>query len=222
MSNILLTPFDAIAIEEAIRTRERGMDVETVCVTIGPEDYLEQVRVALGMGVDRGILVQDEHLLDPYAVSRILRAVVVREKPTMVMMGKQAIDDDANQTGQMLAGLLGWPQATFVSKIEFLEGDTALQCTRETDAGLEILRMPLPAIITTDLRLNDPRYVSLVGLMRARKKPVEVLSVEDLSVKVQPKTVLLQTSPTSPHRGGIRVSSVEELITKLKGELKIL
>src|SRR2546427_835167 len=166
----VINPFDEIAIEEALRIRERGDAAEIVGITIGTPAVDEQIRAALAMGVDRAIRVDDSRALDPYAVARILRALIDREAPQVVIMGKQAVDDDSNQVGQMLAGLLGWPQATFVSKIVFLDDKTRARCTRETDAGLEIVEVDLPAILTTDLRLNEPRYVSLPGLMRARRK----------------------------------------------------
>jgi electron transfer flavoprotein beta subunit len=216
----VVNPFDAIAIEEALRMKERGEEVETVCVTIGQENCVEQIRTALGMGVDRAILIQDHRNLDPYAVARILQAVVLRECPSLVLMGKQAIDNDLNQTGQMLAGLLGWPQATFVSGIEFTHGGGCARCTRETDEGSEVIQVTLPAVVTTDLRLNEPRYVSLPGLMRAKKKAVEKISLEDLQVKIQPRTVLVKTVSTPPRPAGIRVGSVDELIAKLKDEGK--
>src|SRR5437016_9157570 len=168
----VINPFDEIAIEEALRIRERGEATEIVGATIGPTTVDEQIRSALAMGVDRAIRIDDSRALDPYGVARILRAVVEKEAPHVVIMGKQAVDDDSNQVGQMLAGLLGWPQATFVSKIEFLDNKTRARCTRETDAGLEVVELDLPAIITTDLRLNEPRYVSLTGLISARRKPI--------------------------------------------------
>jgi electron transfer flavoprotein beta subunit len=218
----VINPFDEIAIEEALRIRERGEATEIVGVTIGVPAVDEQIRAALAMGVDRAIRIDDSRLLDPYAVARILRAVVEREAPHVVVMGKQAVDDDSNQVGQMLAGLLGWPQATFVSKIEFLDNRTRARCTRETDAGLEIIEVNLPAVITTDLRLNEPRYVSLPGLMKARKKPIEVLTCEELEVNVQPLTTVLSTSRPPKRAPGARVGSVEELVTKLKEEAKVL
>jgi electron transfer flavoprotein beta subunit len=218
----VINPFDEIAIEEALRIRERGEATEVVGVTIGVPAVDEQIRAALAMGVDRAIRIDDSRLLDPYAVARILRAVVERETPHVVVMGKQAVDDDSNQVGQMLAGLLGWPQATFVSKIEFLDNRTRARCTRETDAGLEIIEVNLPAVMTTDLRLNEPRYVSLPGLMKARKKPIEVLTCEELEVNVQPLTTVLSTSRPPKRAPGARVSSVEELVTKLKEEAKVL
>ena len=174
------------------------------------------------MGVDRAIRIDVSRALDPYAVARILRALVEKEAPQAVIMGKQAVDDDSNQVGQMLAGLLGWPQATFVSKIEFLENKTRAQCMRETDGGLEVIAINLPAIITTDLRLNEPRYVSLPGLMKARKKPIEILTGEQLGVTVRPLTTTLSTSRPPRRAAGTRVPSVEELVTKLKQEARVL
>jgi electron transfer flavoprotein beta subunit len=218
----VINPFDEIAIEEALRIRERGDASEIVGVTIGSAAVEEQIRAALAMGVDRAIRIDDSRALDPYAVARILRALVEKEAPQAVIMGKQAVDDDSNQVGQMLAGLLGWPQATFVSKIEFLENKTRARCTRETDGGLEVVAINLPAIITTDLRLNEPRYVSLPGLMKARKKPIEVLSGEQLGVTVHPLTTTLSTSRPPRRAAGTRVASVEELVTKLKQEAKVL
>ena len=218
----VINPFDEIAIEEALRIRERGKATEIVGVTIGPLAVDEQIRVALAMGVDRAIRIDEFRALDPYAVARILRAVVEKEAPHVVIMGKQAVDDDSNQVGQMLAGLLGWPQATFVSKIEFLGNKTRARCTRETDAGLEIVEVDLPAILTTDLRLNEPRYVSLPGLMRARRKPIEVLTCDQLGTSVRPLTTVLSVARPPRRSAGTRVESVEELITKLKQEAKVI
>jgi electron transfer flavoprotein beta subunit len=218
----VINPFDEIAIEEALRIRERGAAAEIVGVTIGAPAVDEQIRTALAMGIDRAIRIDDVRVLDPYAVARILRAVVEKEAPHVVIMGKQAVDDDSNQAGQMLAGLSGWPQATFVSKIEFLDNKRRARCTRETDAGLEVVEVDLPAIITTDLRLNEPRYVSLPGLIRARRKPIEVLSCDELSVSVRPLTTVLSVARPPKRAAGTRVESVEELITKLKQEAKVL
>lgn len=218
----VINPFDEIAIEEALRIRERGEATEVVGLTIGAAAVDEQVRAALAMGVDRAIRIDDARALDPYAVARILRAAVEKEAPQVVLMGKQAVDDDSNQAGQMLAGLLGWPQATFVSKIEFLENCTRARCTRETDGGLEVVEVDLPAIITTDLRLNEPRYVSLPGLMKARKKPIEVLTCEQLGVTVAPLTTTLSTARPPKRSAGARVESVEELVAKLKEEAKVI
>ena len=217
----VINPFDEIAIEEALRIRERGEATEIVGVTIGAPAVDEQIRAALAMGIDRAVRIDDSRALDPYSVARILVAVVRKEVPHVVMMGKQAVDDDSNQVGQMLAGLLGWPQATFVSKIEF--GDKAIaRCTRETDAGLEIIEVNLPAIITTDLRLNEPRYVSLPGLMRARRKAIEVITCDELGVTVRPLTMVLSLARPPRRAAGTRVESVEDLVTKLKQEAKIL
>jgi len=218
----VINPFDEIAIEEALRIRERGDATEITAVTIGAPAVDEQIRSALAMGVDRALRVDDSRSLDPYAVARILRVLVEKEAPQLVLMGKQAVDDDSNQVGQMLAGLLGWPQATFISKIEFQENKTRAQCSRETDGGIEVIAISLPAIVTTDLRLNEPRYVSLPGLMKARKRPIEVLTCEQLGVIVQPLTTTLSTSRPPKRAGGVRVESVEELMTKLKEEAKVL
>ena len=175
----------------------------------------------MAMGVDRAIRIDDARALDPYAVARILRAAVEKEAPQIVLMGKQAVDDDSNQAGQMLAGLLGWPQATFISKIEFLENGARARCTRETDGGLEVIEVDLPAIVTTDLRLNEPRYVSLPGLMKARKKPIEVLTCEQLGVQVEPLTTTFSIARPPKRAAGTRVESVEELVRKLKEEAKV-
>ena len=218
----VINPFDEIAIEEALRIRERGEAMEIVGVTIGAPAVDEQIRGALAMGVDHAIRVDDSRVLDPYAVARILSAIVEKETPHVVIMGKQAVDDDSNQVGQMLAGLLGWPQATFVSKIEFLDNKTRARCTRETDAGLEVVEANLPAIITADLRLNEPRYVSLPGLMRARRKPIDVLTCDQLGVTVRPLTTVLSVARPAKRAAGTRVESVEELLTKLKQEAKVL
>jgi electron transfer flavoprotein beta subunit len=218
----VINPFDEIAIEEALRIRERDDAAEILGVTIGAPAVDEQVRAALAMGIDRAIRIDDSRALDPYAVARILQAVVEKEAPHIVIMGKQAVDDDSNQVGQMLAGLLGWPQATFVSKIEFLDNKTRARCTRETDGGLEVVAIELPAIITTDLRLNEPRYVSLPGLMKARRKPIEILTCDQLRVTVRPLTTTLSTSRPPKRAAGTRVNSVEELMAKLKQEAKVL
>ena len=218
----VINPFDEIAIEEALQIRERGEATEIVGVTIGAPAVDEQIRAALAMGVDRAIRIDDSRALDPHAVARILRALVEKEAPQIVIMGKQAVDDDSNQVGQMLAGLLGWPQATFVSKIEFLDNKARARCTRETDAGLEVVAIELPAIITTDLRLNEPRYVSLPGLMKARRKPIEILTCDQLGVTVRPLTTTLSTSRPPKRAAGTRVDSVEELMAKLRQEAKVL
>src|SRR5437660_12307248 len=221
-SKSVINPCDESAIEEALRIRERGEATESVGVTIGAPSVDEQIRAALAMGVDRAIRIDDARALDPYAVARILRAVVEKEAPHVVIMGKQAVDDDSNQVGQILAGLLGWPQATFVSKVEFLDNKMRARCTRETDAGREVVAIGLPAILTTDLRLNEPRYVSLPGLMKARRKPIEILSCDQLRVTVRPLTTTLSTSRPPKRAAGTRVDSVEELMAKLRGDAKVL
>ena len=218
----IINPFDAIAIEEALRFRERGDASSVVAVTIGPARVEEQVRAALAMGVDRAVRIDDDRTIDPYVVSRLLEAIVDREQPTFVLMGKQAIDDDSSQTGQMLAGLLGWPQATFTSKIELDENSSRAACTRETDAGLEVVSVRLPAVITTDLRLNEPRYVSLTGLIRARRKAIECLTCDDLGIDAQPMTRLLSTEPLAARPPGTMVDSVEQLMSKLRDEANVL
>jgi electron transfer flavoprotein beta subunit len=222
MPKFVINPFDEIAIEEGLRIRERGDAAEVVGVTIGTPAVEEQIRAALAMGVDRAIRVDDSRALDPYALARILRALIDREAPHVVIMGKQAVDDDSNQVGQMLAGLLDWPQATFVSKIEFLGDKTRARCTRETDAGLEVVEIKLPGIITTDLRLNEPRYVSLPGLMKARRKSIEILTCDQLTVTVRPLTTVLSTTRPPKRAAGTRVDSVEELVLKLRQEAKVL
>lgn len=218
----VVNPFDEIAIEEALRIRESGVADELVGVTVAPADAEEQMRVPLAMGLDRVIRVEDGRTLDSYAVARILAGIVRRENPDMVMMGKQAVDDDSNQTGQMLAALLGWPQATFVSKVEWLEGNASIQCVRETDRGLETVEMALPAVVTADLRLNEPRYVSLPGLMKARRRPIEVISLEDLGISVQPRTKVVGTAQAPRRKGGIKVESVEDLMNRLRTHDKVL
>ena len=217
----IINPFDEIAIEEALRIRERNEASEVVGITVAQAAAEEQIRSALAMGLDRAIRVDDARALDPYAVARILAAVVGREAPGLVVMGKQAVDDDANQVGQMLAGLMNWPQATFVSRVELLKG-TQARCTRETDRGLEVVIVNLPVVITTDLRLNEPRYVSLPGLMKARRRPIEVLTCEQLGVSAQPRTTVLSMAPAPRRTAGVRVESVEQLINRLREHEKVL
>lgn len=218
----IINPFDEIAIEEAVRIRERAQAAEAVAVTISGAAAEEQLRSALAMGIDRAIRVEDSRPLDSYAVARILAGLVRKEQPNLVILGKQAVDDDSNQTGQMLAGLLGWPQATFVSKVEFINGGKQARCTRETDRGLEKIIVNLPAVITADLRLNEPRYVSLPKLMKARRMPIEVITPAQLGASVNPRTTLVSTTPPPRRAGGAQVQSVEELITKLREHDKVL
>jgi len=215
-----VNPFDEIAIEEAVRLKEAGTASEIIAISIGPEKAQEQLRTAMAIGADRGILVQTDDEVEPLAVAKILKAIVDKETPDLVIMGKQAIDDDSNQTGQMLAALLGWPQGTFASKLEI--GDGSLKVTREIDGGLETLALKMPAIITTDLRLNEPRYAKLPDIMKAKKKELETLSPGDLGVDTKPRLQTLKVAEPPVRRGGIKVANVDELIDKLKNEAKIL
>lgn len=213
----VINPFDAIALEEAVRIRERLADgCEVVAVGIGGDGYEQQLRTALAMGATRGIRVQSSHALDPWNVARLLRAVAEREQPDLILMGKQAVDDDANQTGQFLAALLDWPQATFASRLELLEGEIRVE--RETDHGIETIRLPLPAVVTTDLRLNEPRYASLAGLMKAKKKPLDVLSAEELGVTFEPRVEVIRYHSADTKRRCERVSSVDELMERLSAK----
>jgi electron transfer flavoprotein beta subunit len=221
-SRRIVNPFDEIAIEEALRLREAGKITEVAAVTIGAAGVEEQIRSALGMGCDRAIRIDDSRALDPIAIAKILAALALREKPSLVILGKQAIDDDSNQVGQMLAALLDWPQATFISKLELIENNLRARCTRETDAGLETIAVKLPAVFTTDLRLNEPRYVSLPGLMKARRKPIETISLGDLGVSVSPRMQILAMDAPASRPAGTRVASVEELVAKLRNEAKVI
>jgi electron transfer flavoprotein beta subunit len=215
-----MNPFDEIAVEEAIRLKEAGKASEIVAVSIGPQQATETIRTALAMGADRGILVKTDQAVEPLAVAKILKAIVEKESPQLVVMGKQAIDDDANQTGQMLAALLGWPQGTFASKVEI--GDGSVDVTREVDAGLQTVSLKLPAIVTTDLRLNEPRYASLPNIMKAKKKPLEELTPEALGVDVTPRLKVLKTVEPGGRKAGVKVASVGELVQKLKVEAGVL
>ena len=215
-----MNPFDEIAVEEAIRLKEQGKASEIVAVSIGPQQATETIRTALAMGADRGILVKTDGIVEPLAVAKILKAVAERESPQLIVMGKQAIDDDANQTGQMLAALLGWPQGTFASKVTVGEG--SVEVTREVDAGLQTVRLKLPAVVTTDLRLNEPRYASLPNIMKAKKKPLEELTPEALGVDVTPRLKVLKTVEPSGRKAGVKVASPAELVQKLKVEAGVL
>jgi electron transfer flavoprotein beta subunit len=218
----IINPFDQIAIEEALRLRERGVASEVTCVTIGPASLDEEIRAAYAMGCDRAIRVDDDRRLDPYAVARILLAVTRAEAPDLVLMGKQAVDDDSSQVGPMLAGLLDWPQATFVSKLEPTDDRRSATCTRETDSGLEVIAIRLPAVVTTDLRLNEPRYVSLPGLVKARRKPIGVKTFAELDVSVEPRTTVLGVAAPPRRPAGVSVASVDELVDKLKHEARVI
>jgi electron transfer flavoprotein beta subunit len=215
-----MNPFDEIAVEEAVRLKEKGVASEIVAVSMGVAACAETLRTALAMGADRGILVETEVELQPLAVAKLLRAIVEKESPRMVILGKQAIDDDMNATGQMLAALLGWPQGTFASKL-VIEGDQAL-VTREVDGGLETVSLTLPAIVTTDLRLNEPRYASLPNIMKARKKPIDILKPADLGVDPSPRLAVLNVAEPPRRQAGKKVASVAELVDKLKNEAKVI
>ncbi len=215
-----MNPFDEIAVEEAIRLKERGIATETVAVSMGVAACTETIRTALAMGIDRGILVETDVELQPLAVAKLLRALVQRESPGLVLMGKQAIDDDMNATGQMLAALLGWSQGTFASKVE-LSGQSAV-VTREVDGGLETVELSLPAVITADLRLNEPRYASLPNIMKARKKPIETIKPDALGVDPAPRLRIVSVAEPPRRQAGQKVGSVEELVAKLKTEAKVI
>ena len=215
-----MNPFDEIAVEEAIRLKEAGKATEIVAVSIGPAQASETIRTALAMGADRGILVKSEGTVEPLAVAKILKAIVEAEQPGLVILGKQAIDDDSNQTGQMLAALLGWSQGTFASKI-VIEGD-GVSVTREVDGGLQTGKLKAPAIVTTDLRLNEPRYASLPNIMKAKKKPIDEKSPADYGVDTAPRLQVLKTTEPPGRKSGVKVASVAELVDKLKNEAGIL
>ncbi|HKY19523.1 MAG TPA: electron transfer flavoprotein subunit beta/FixA family protein [Rhizomicrobium sp.] len=211
-----MNPFDEIAVEEAVRLKEKGKATEVVVVSIGPPQASETLRTALAMGADRGILVKTEQTIEPLAVAKLLKAIVDAEQPGFVITGKQAIDDDANQVGQMLAALLGWPQGTFAHALE-LEGGSA-KITREIDGGLQTVEVRLPAVMTTDLRLNEPRYASLPNIMKAKKKPIDEKSPTDLGVDITARCKVLKVSEPPRRGGGVKVASVSELLDKLKAD----
>ena len=213
-------PPDDNAIEEAVKIKESGKATEVIAVTVGEEKAQETVRKALAVGADRGIHVKAEGIIEPIAVSKILQKIVEKEKPDLVFMGKQAIDDDCNQTGQMLSSLLDWPQATFASKIEVKDGK--LEVVREIDEGLETIEINTPAIVTCDLRLNEPRYASLPNIMKAKKKPIEQINASDLGVDTAPKIQQIKVEEPPKRKAGIKVSSVAELVQKLKNEAKVI
>ena len=213
-------PPDDNAIEEAVKIKESGKATEVVAVTVGEEKAQETVRKALAVGADRGILVKVEGTIEPLAVSKLLQKIVEKEKPDLVFMGKQAIDDDCNQTGQMLSALLNWPQATFASKIEVKE--KSLEVIREIDEGLETIEVNMPVIVTCDLRLNEPRYASLPNIMKAKKKPLEILTAEELGIDTKPRVQQIKVEEPPKRKAGIKVASVEELVQKLKNEAKVI
>ena len=220
-----VNPFDEIAIEEAVRLKESGKATEIIVVSIGPEKAQEQIRTAMAMGADRGLLIKTDIPIDlggvePLAVAKTLKIIVERESPDLIIMGKQSIDDDSNQTGQMLAALLGWPQGTFASDLN-LESEQ-LRVTREVDGGLKTLELKLPAVITTDLRLNEPRFAKLPDIMKAKKKPLDIMTPEDVGVDYTPRLQVMKVSDPPVRQGGIKVSDVGELIDKLKNEAKVI
>lgn len=215
-----MNPFCEIAVEEAVRLKEKGQAGEIVAVSIGPEQAQETLRTALAMGADRGILIKVDGEVEPLAVAKILRAVVAAEQPGLVIMGKQAIDDDSNQTGQMLAALLDWPQATFASRLALEDGKACV--TREVDGGLMTVAVELPAIVTTDLRLNEPRYASLPNIMKARKKPIDLKTAADYGVDAGPRLKVLKVAEPAKRKGGVKVKTAAELVDKLKNEAGVL
>jgi electron transfer flavoprotein beta subunit len=215
-----MNPFDEIAIEEAIRLKEGGTVTEIVAVSLGPQQCQETIRTALAMGADRGIHVLTDQVLEPLAVAKLLKAIIAKEAPQLAILGKQAIDDDCNQTGQMLAALLDWPQATFASKLQL--GADKATVTREVDGGLETIEIKLPAVVTTDLRLNEPRYASLPNIMKAKKKPIEQMTPEALGVDIKPRLVTLQVTEPAKRQGGKKLGSVEELVEKLMTEAQVI
>src|SRR5436190_19243671 len=215
-----MNTFDEIAVEEALRLKEAGKATEIVAVSIGPQQAAETIRTALAMGADRGILVKTDKPTEPLAVAKILKAIVDQEKPGLVILGKQAIDDDCNQTGQMLAALTGWPQGTFASKLA-IDGDS-VQVTREVDGGLQTVKLKGPAIVTTDLRLNEPRYASLPNIMKAKKKPIDEKTPESYGVDVAPRLESLKTTEPPGRKAGVKVKTVGELVDKLKNEAGVL
>jgi electron transfer flavoprotein beta subunit len=215
-----MNPFDEIAVEEGVRLRESGKATELVAVSMGGQACQETIRTALAMGADRGIHVRTDVELQPLAVAKLLKAVAAKESPDIVILGKQAIDDDCNQTGQMLSALMGWAQGTFASKIELKDG--AIDVTREIDGGLETVTLKLPAVVTTDLRLNEPRYASLPNIMKAKKKPIDAVTPEELGVDAKPRLTTVKVSEPPRRQAGAKVGSVAELVSKLKTEAKVI
>jgi electron transfer flavoprotein beta subunit len=220
-----MNPFDEIAVEEAVRLKEKGAATEIIAVSLGVAQCAETIRTALAMGADRGILVETAAELQPLAVAKLLHAIVGREQPGLIIMGKQAIDDDSSATGQMLAALLGWPQGTFASKVELAGGNVPpamVNVTREIDGGLETVALKLPAVVTADLRLNEPRYASLPNIMKARKKPIETLKPEELGIDPAPRLVTLSVVEPAKRQAGVKVASIAELVAKLRTEAKVI
>ena len=215
-----MNPFDEIALEEAIRLKEAKIATEVVAISIGPQKAQETLRTALAMGADRAILVKTDIAIEPLTVAKILQAIAAEEKPEIIILGKQAIDDDANQTGQMLAGLLGWPQGTFASRIAPAGG--SLRVTREVDGGLQTILLKLPAVLTTDLRLNEPRYASLPNIMKAKSKPLKEIDASTLGIELEPRLKIVKTQEPGARKAGVMVASVAELVTKLRDEAGVI
>jgi electron transfer flavoprotein beta subunit len=215
-----MNPFDEIAVEEALRLKEAGKATEIVVVSVGPQTAQETIRTALAMGADRGVLVKTDAEVEPLGVAKVLKAVAAEENPDLVIVGKQAIDDDSNQTGQMFAALMGWSQGTFASEVDL--GDGTVKVTREIDGGLQTVDLKMPAVVTTDLRLNEPRYASLPNIMKAKKKPIDIKEIGDLGVDVAPRMTTLKVTEPAKREAGVIVSSVEELVEKLKNEAGVI
>lgn len=215
-----MNPFDEIAIEEAIRIQEAGTATEVIAVSVGPKQCQETLRTAMAMGADRGILVESEEEIQPLAVAKLLKSLVEKEEPGLVILGKQAIDDDSNQTGQMLAALLGWSQGTFACDVDFEEG--GVKINREVDGGTQSVALVLPAVVTTDLRLNEPRYVKLPNIMKAKKKQLDIFTPAELGVDVAPRLKLLKVEEPPVRQGGVKVADVDELVSKLRNEAKVI
>ena len=215
-----MNPFDEIAVEEGIRLKEAGTAEELIAVSVGPTQSQETIRTALAMGADRGILVETDIAAEPLAVAKCLKALVEKENPDLVILGKQAIDDDSNQTGQMLSALLGWSQGTFASKLDTSDG--SLKVTREVDGGLETVDLKMPAIVTTDLRLNEPRYASLPNIMKAKKKPIDVTNPDELGVDISPRLTVLKVEEPAKRQSGVMVEDVAQLVDKLRNEAKVI
>jgi electron transfer flavoprotein beta subunit len=215
-----MNPFDEISVEEAVRLKEAGVATEVVAVSVGPQQAQETIRTALAMGADRGILVKTDATVEPLAVAKILKAIAAEESPELVIVGKQAIDDDSNQTGQMLAQLLGWAQGTFASKIEPADGN--INVTREVDGGMQTVSLKLPAVVTTDLRLNEPRYASLPNIMKAKKKPIDEKTPEDYGIDITPRLEVLSVTEPPAREAGVIVETVAELVDKLKNEAGVI
>jgi electron transfer flavoprotein beta subunit len=215
-----MNPFDEIAVEEAVRWKEKNTVTDILAVAIGVTQNQEILRTALAMGADRALLVQTDEKIQSLAAAKIFQAIALKEKPDLIILGKQSIDNDNNQTGQMLAGLLQWPQGTFASKLEFENG--RVKVTREIDGGLETLSLKLPAVVTTDLRLNEPRFISLPNIMQAKRKTIEVLPLADLNVDIKPRLIVKRVTAPQKHRSGVKVNSVAELVDKLKNEARVL